>query len=109
MRIRYTKAANHDLELIAEYIADVLLAPDAAQKVVSGLITRISRLSEMPDMGLSVQRKFGLAVPDKYVLLDKYLVLYRVDADSDVISIGRILDTRTNYLAMLLKTTSPYD
>lgn len=51
-------------------------------------------------MGLSLQEKLNREIPQRYIISGNYLIIYVVD---EMISVLRVLDTRTDYLTVLRK------
>lgn len=99
MKLRYTPAAMNDLEEIKTYIAETLLNPDAAQQLVAGIAVSCAKLKEQPMLGAELRYKINREVDERYLIHGKHIIIYEA---TDVISILRVLDTRTNYLQILL-------
>lgn len=99
MKLRYTPAAMLDLQEIRDDIQDVLMNPDAAANVISGIAASCARLKEQPFMGTELRKKFGRELEGWCILTGKYIVIYDVD---EAISVLRVLDTRTDYMRVLL-------
>jgi len=99
MKLRYTPAAMLDLQEIRDYICDVLLNPDAAQNVLANIATSCGKLKNQPYMGIELRKKLNREIDGYCLIAGKYIVIYDVD---DAISILRVLDTRTDYVKVLL-------
>lgn len=99
MKLRYTPAAMNDLEEIKTYIAETLLNPDAAHNLMVGIAASCAKLKDQPMMGAELRHKINREVDERYLIHGKYIIIYEL---TDVISIIRVLDTRTNYLQILL-------
>lgn len=59
MKLRYTPAAMLDLQEIRDYIADVLMNPEAAQSVLVSIASSCSKLKEQPYMGTELRKKLN--------------------------------------------------
>lgn len=93
--------ALRDLDEIAEYIGETLLAPDAAQGLVLRIVEAIGGLSEFPLKGAKVKFEF---VPDfevRRLVVDEFLVFYRVNEVQRIVYILRIRYGRTDYIKHL--------
>lgn len=99
MKLRYTPEAILDLQGIRDYIADVLLNPDASRNVLSSIANSCAKLKDQPYMGVELRKKLNREMDGWCIITGKYLVIYDVD---EAVSILRVLDTRTDYLKVLL-------
>ncbi len=99
MNVRYTPAAREDLRELHDYIAKELHNPDAAARIVSGILKQCGGLKEMPLAGGSLAAKTGRETDLRYRICGKHIVFYRVQGE--MISVIRILDGRRNYLEEL--------
>lgn len=99
MKLRYTPAAIMDLQEIRDYIRDVLMNPDAAQNVVKSIADSCSRLKDQPYIGVDLRKKLNREIDGYCIITGKYIVIYEVD---ESVSVLRVLDTRTDYVKVLL-------
>ena len=93
--------ALRDLDEVAEYVGETLLAPDAARGLVSRIIEAIGGLAEFPLKGAKVEFEF---VPDfevRRLVVDEFLVFYRVDEAQRTVYVLRIRYGRTDYIRHL--------
>ena len=93
--------ALRDLDEAAGYIGETLLAPDAARGLVSRIVGAIGGLSEFPLKGAKVKFAF---VPDfevRRLVVDEFLVFYRVDETQKRVYVLRIRYGRTDYIKHL--------
>ena len=100
MKLRYTPAAIHDLDEIEQYIREELCAPDAAKNTIRKIANACAMLRSSPRMGLSLRGKLNREITQRYIISGHYLIIYEID---EMISVLRILDTRTDYLTILRK------
>lgn len=99
MKLRYTPAAMADLEEIKAYIADTLLNPDAAASLMAGIAAACALLKDQPLPGPELRHKLHREIDERFLIHQKYMIVYEV---TDVVSILRVPDTRTDYLSILL-------
>ena len=99
MKLRYTPEAISDMEAISSYISDVLYNPNAAKRIVRGILDSCSNLKSQPNLGLSVQDKTGYETELRVLICEKHMAFYRVE--SDCVSIARVLSGRQDYLHIL--------
>lgn len=101
MKIVYKSAAVRDLQASRDYIAHRLKNPKAAQKLVTAVLKAASLLADNPCMGAALAEKFDLVTDARYFVVSKQLLFYRVDKQQNTVEVLRILDGRTDYLAVL--------
>jgi toxin ParE1/3/4 len=87
MRVQVTREARNDLAAIGSWLAQ--RNPEAARKVLEVLRRRVSQLRDRPLMG---RHRPDLAEGLIGLVVNPYLVLYRVD-DEDI-TVVRIIDGR---------------
>ena len=87
----YTDSAQRDLQSIYDYIADVLLEPDIANKQTDRLIYAADSLEHMPFRyrlcDYEPWRSKGLRV----MPVDNYVVFYMPDESQSTVAIIRIM------------------
>ena len=91
----------HDLDELSDYIGDTLCAPDAARGLVSRIVEAIGKLADFPYEGAKVHFDF---VPDyeiRRVVVQEYLIFYRIDEAQHTVYVLRIRYGRTNYMRYL--------
>lgn len=99
MKLRYTPAAMVDLEEIKSYIADTLLNPDAAANLMASIAEVCAPLKDQPLPGPELRHILHREIDERFLIHKKYMIVYEV---TDAVSILRVLDTRTDYLNILL-------
>ena len=99
MKLRYTPAAIADLEEIKSYIADTLLNPDAAANLMASIAAACALLKDQPSLGPELLHKLHREIDERFLIHKKYMIIYEV---TDAVSILRVLDTRTDYMNILL-------
>jgi len=99
MIVRYTPKSLEDLREIKGYIEEVLCNQIAANNITNKIIKTCSVLKKYPYIGHSLEEKIGQPSEMRYIISDRYIILYNIE--SECVSIIRILDTRTNFLSTL--------
>ena len=99
MKLRYTPAAICDIDELVEYISHTLMNPEAAQRIVTALAADCARLKEQPNLGIELSKKTERELEGRCIISGQYMVVYEV---TDTISVLRVLDTRMDYLKILL-------
>ncbi len=99
MRLRYTPEAREDLRRIEQYIAVNLCNADAAKNIITNTLKACSRLKEHPDIGIRLSEKTRRSTKMRYIICGKHLAFYLIE--DQMISITRILDSRTDYMQII--------
>lgn len=100
MQIIYKKTAIDDLLNTENYIISRFNNKQAAQKLKSTLVNTIVLLKGNPYLGPKMSDRFNVDTPLRYFVISKQLVFYNIKNDN--IEIIRILDSRQDYLSLLL-------
>lgn len=100
MQIIYKKTAIDDLLNTENYIISRFNNKQAAQKLKSTLVNTIALLKDNPYLGPKMSDRFNADTPLRYFVISKQLVFYNIKNDN--IEIIRILDSRQDYLSLLL-------
>lgn len=101
MTIKYRSAAVEDIRRTTEYLGEHLKNPKAATRLKAKLLKGISHLKAHPYLGMRLdQRTTEMKTEVRFLVVENQLVFYEVN--EMVIEIIRILDGRTDYLAVLL-------
>lgn len=102
MKVKYRPAAIDDIEAVSGYLADELHNVHAAQKLRAKLLNSISLLKDNPLMGMTLESRLdGIESKIRFLIVSKQIVFYEVDSAEKVIEVIRVLDSRTDYLAIL--------
>lgn len=101
MRLRYTPEAIADLREIKSYIKTTLHNPYAAKRISGAILDACSSLKTFPEMGISVAGKTGVETDLRMLICENWAAFYRVEADSGMVSIARIVDARQDYMHIL--------
>ena len=99
LKLRINPVALQDLKGIKAYISNELCNPDAALKVLGGIIRTYEGLVQMPFVGKKLSAVIDMETDFRYCISGSYLIFYRVD--SEYVSIYRILYGRRDYARIL--------
>ncbi|MFZ2890628.1 MAG: type II toxin-antitoxin system RelE/ParE family toxin [Sulfuricurvum sp.] len=97
--IVYLQRAYTDLETILDHIAED--SPVRASTYLQFLQVTIAKLADFPKLGLSCKRKH-IRRECRILIIEDYLVFYKIDESSQTIIIGRVLHQSINYKASQL-------
>jgi len=103
--VSYNAAARRDLEEAYLYFADKLLLPNTGKVVIEAIDAEINRyLSYMPHHPL-VNNDDLAALGYRRLIVKRYgyLVFFRVDENTNTVTVSRILHGSRDWLNVLLK------
>ena len=100
MQIIYKKTAIDDLLNTENCIISRFNNKQATQKLKSTLVNTIALLKDNPYLGPKMSDRFHVDTSLRYLVISKQLVFYNIKNDN--IEIIRILDSRQDYLSLLL-------
>lgn len=101
MKLNYTPEAISDMQKIRYYIEHTLHNPTAAARISKAILDSCSSLKAFPEMGMSVKGKTGFDTDLRMLSCENWIAVYRIEPDSDVVSIARIIDGRQDYMRIL--------
>lgn len=93
-KIYYLEKAQEDLESILDFITKDSL--QRAQDYLQFLQTSISTLGDFPKLGVTCKRKH-IRRECRILIIENYLIFYKIDEKSQKIFIGRVLHCSVNY------------
>ena len=94
--VRVTKQARHDMKLIYEYIANVLLEPVTAEKQYARIENAVYTLDYMPERFRQYEKEPWWSRNLRIMPVDNYLVFYLVDSIKRTATVIRIMYSRRN-------------
>ncbi|MZQ85103.1 type II toxin-antitoxin system mRNA interferase toxin, RelE/StbE family [Paenibacillus sp. 5J-6] len=100
-RLLITDLAEADLRDIADYIANELLEPSAARKIISRIAEAASQLEQMSFRNGLVRDERLAANGIRHLLVDSYIVFYIVSEKEETVTIIRILNGKRNWSSLL--------
>ena len=103
MKIYYISEANSDLDNIFDYISQNYYSETIARATIQKIVSGIKRLSTMPNLGVSLDKRLGRKLNEtveiRMLILDTYLVFYFVD-DNQVF-VMRALAAKQDFMRFL--------
>lgn len=99
--ILFTEPAEYDLLDVEYYIHIHLCNPQAADRIVDGIIETIGRLEIFPEKHPLVNDELLSSVGLRMAQFDNYNIFYYYDDMEDVIHIIRILYNRSDWKNIL--------
>ena len=106
-KVIINQQASHDLKSIYNYIAHVLNAPDIALSRVNTLASAIRGLDIFPEGNRRCQEEPWHSMNMRIMSVDKYLVYYSVDSDNFIVTVSRIVSSRSNFSQLLNDSVRP--
>ncbi len=100
IKILYSPKSRKDLDRIFDYIHDDLNNPIAAEKIVKGILNKISELKEYPQLGSVWYLENNINSGFRFLKYDNYIIFYQITKET--ILIVRILHRLQNYVKQLL-------
>lgn len=101
MRLVYTPEAISDIQEIKRYIGHTLRNPTAAARISKAILDACSSLKDFPKMGVSIESGTGFETDLCMLSCENWIAIYRIELDSDVVSVARIIDGRQDYMRIL--------
>ncbi len=98
MNVVFSRVAEQDLGDLFGYITSELQNPIAAKNIATKILQRSKSLANFPEMGASLGANDTRLSGYRYLLVDDYLVIYKV---TDQVSVLRILHARSDYVQFL--------
>ena len=89
--IRYTEAAQQDLQAIYDHIADALFEPNAAQKQTDRIMDTADSLDYMPFRHRLCDYEPWRSIGFRFVPVDNYLIFYLPDESQNTVFVMRIM------------------
>lgn len=99
MTVVFSHAAEQDLNDLFSCIRDELQNPIAARNIAVKIVQRSQQLASFPEIGANLNDIDQWLDGYRYLLIDNYLIVYRV-AHPRVVII-RILYARSDYVQLL--------
>jgi len=97
VEIRVNPVAAADLQEIKDYITQD--NPDAAQKTVKSILSKIESLLEFPEIGSLLAPKIKLKSKYRYLVSGPYYIFYV--HENNIVSVQRVLHTKRDIAALI--------
>ncbi|MFA6075566.1 MAG: type II toxin-antitoxin system RelE/ParE family toxin [Negativicutes bacterium] len=99
--LRITHVAEADIEDIFAYIFNSLSASGAAKSLIDKIHDSIIGLCEYPFAGSMVDDEVLRMRGYRKIIVERYIVLYRVNDNEQIVTIMRVIFGARNYLEIL--------
>ena len=99
--VEFTPIAMSDLEEIYIYIATQLHNETSADSIIDKIKHKIKQLETFPLSGAVVQDNLWSCKGYRMLVIDKYLIFYKVEEDEKLVIIVRIIYGSRNYQGLL--------
>lgn len=96
-RVLMTESATDDLQSIAGYIADELLEPAIAKKLVSKIKEAVMSLSKLPTRHVLVADERLAAQGIRKLIVENYIAFYVISEKDETVTVIRILYGRRDW------------
>ena len=99
-KVYISDAAYKDINDTVTYIANELLEPNIANKLMDTLLDAINSLSEIPHRHMLVDRADVCDYPIRMFSVENYIIFYLINENEKSVDIARVLYGRRdwNYL-----------
>ena len=91
MKIVYTHTARQDLREIYGYIAYTLLVPETARSLTDKFMSEVRSLEEFPERNPLYKDEPWHSQGVRFLSVKNYLVFYTVKAETETVSVARIM------------------
>ena len=101
--IQYSPQSLKDLDDILDFLATASDI-DVAKRVISEIIEKIESLSFMPggyNFDERIERKLNKKYPTQAILCKKYIILFVVKEESQIVYITHVISSKSDYLRLL--------
>ncbi len=90
-KIFLTDTAANDLHKIADYIANELLEPETAQKLIAKIKSSVMSLAKMPERNNTVNDELLAAQGIRRLIIENHILFYVISDDEDTVTVIRVL------------------
>lgn len=99
--IQFSKDAKEDLKQIVNYIKNNLQEPNIARKLSDKIKEKIYTLSDSPKVFSIINEDFIRKLEIRKIIVDNYIIFYRVIDEEKKVQIVRIMYGRRNWINLL--------
>lgn len=97
----YSPSSVSDLNGIAEYLSNQLLAPYAAANLLLKIKNEIDRIALFPFSGATLKANEAFSKRYRWVKVSNYMVFYSTEESQNTVTIMRVLYASSDYLQSL--------
>lgn len=101
VKINVSPVALNDIVEIKKYIVDEFNNIEASNKTFNDIFNQIECLKDFPLLGLKISNLIKIDLNYRYFIIKNFIVFYRFE--NDEVFILRILNSKSDYLNILLK------
>ena len=101
VKINVSPAALNDIVEINKYIVEEFYDIEASNKTFNDIFNQIESLKDFPLLGLKISNLIKMDLNYRYLIIKNFIVFYRYE--NDEVFILRILNSKRDYLNILLK------
>src|SRR5659263_542562 len=99
--IEITQPAEFDITEIVSYISRELLVSTIAKKMIQRIVETVATLEEFSYRNGLVRDKRLALQGIRKILIDSYIIFYKVNEEQKTVTIIRILYSKRNWLSIL--------
>lgn len=100
-KIEFSKEAKTDLTSIVKYIKYELKEPSIATKLSNKIKKNIYNLTNNPQIFSIIDDNFIKTLELRKLIVDNYIVFYKIIEQEEIIQIARIMNGRRNWRQLL--------
>jgi len=101
--VQYSNQSSYDLDAIFEFLENNS-GTDVAKKIVDEIMDKADSLSFMPggyNFDERIERKLNKEYPTQAILYKKYIILFMVKEESQIVYITHVISSKSDYLRLL--------
>jgi len=99
IKVRLSTEAARDLDQIKEYISTDLDNPTAANRVIATITKRIGKLSDFPELGVSLSAILPIETDYRLLVCGNYLAFYLYEQNK--VLVDRVLYGKRDFAKVL--------
>ncbi|MDR2428672.1 MAG: type II toxin-antitoxin system RelE/ParE family toxin [Candidatus Margulisbacteria bacterium] len=103
-KLQIAPLVRQDLREIHRYIAAELASPDAAQRALAKILSRIAKLARYPKIGAALNSIIIPKTDYRFLPCENYLIFYR--CENKIVYVDRVLYGRRDFVKILFKEIS---
>ncbi|MDR0301116.1 MAG: type II toxin-antitoxin system RelE/ParE family toxin [Treponema sp.] len=100
-KLVFSEKINDEIVSSINYIKNTLKSPMAAQNHVDELKKKYLKLKENPFARPLVQNKFLASNGIRFIMVKKYMLIYRVDEENNTVFLYRFIYCRRDWINIL--------
>jgi addiction module RelE/StbE family toxin len=96
------------IKSIRDYVANVKLSPETAERLVTAIFDEIESLELFPERGFDADEKIGVKIDkngrsSRGIIIQngKYIVIYTVNQEEHIVEVAFLFSSKTDYAKLL--------